>query len=105
MKPTPTPTSTRPRSRYGTLRPYAPQILEWCAEGIDWPLIQARLADLGVNVRMGTLWGYAHRQGWMLIHPYSKHYDDVLAYRFSQGGLTVEDLRQHAKQHLTKSTP
>jgi hypothetical protein len=104
MKPTSTTASTRPRSRYGTLRPFAPQILEWCAQGIDWPLIQARLAELGVTVRMGTLWGYAQRQGWMLIQPYSKHYDDVLDYRFSQGGLTVENLRQHAKQHTPKYT-
>jgi hypothetical protein len=73
---------SKTRSRYGTLRPYA---------------------ELEVTVRMGTLWGYAHRQGWMIIHPYSKHYDGVLAYRFSQGGLTVEELRQHAKQHITKN--
>lgn len=60
MKPTSTPTPTRPRSRYGTLRPCAAQILEWCAQGDDdWPLIRARLAELGVTVRMGTLWGYA----------------------------------------------
>lgn len=104
MKPTPTLNSSRPRSRYGTLRPYAPQILEWCAQGIDWPLIQARLADLGVNVRMGTLWAYAQRQGWMLIHPYSKHYNDVLAYRFSKGDLTVEELRNHAQPQTTKNT-
>jgi hypothetical protein len=103
MKPTSTPTSNRSRSRYGNLRPFAPQILEWCAQGTDWPLIQARLAEQGVIVRMGTLWGYAHRQGWMLIHPYSKHYDDVIAYKFSQGGLTVEDLHELAKQH-TKNT-
>jgi len=95
---------TPKRTRYGILRPYAPQILEWCAQGIDWPLIQARLAELGVSVRMGTLWGYAQRQGWILIHPYSKHYDDVLAYRFSKGSLTVEDLRQHTKHH-DKETP
>ena len=95
---------TPKRTRYGILRPYAPQILEWCAQGIDWPLIQARLAELGVSVRMGTLWGYAQRQGWILIHPYSKHYDDVLAYRFSKGSLTVEYLRQHTKHH-DKETP
>lgn len=94
---------TRSRTRYGALRPFAPQRLEWCSQGTDWTLIQARLAELGVTVHMGTLWGYAHRQGWMLIHPYSKHYDDVLAYRFSQGRLTVEDLRKHAK-HQTKDT-
>ena len=94
---------SKTRSRYRTLRPYAPQILEWCSQGIDWPLIQTSLAELGVIVRMGTLWEYAHRQGWMIIHPYSKHYDDVLAYRFSQGGLTVEELHQHAMQHITKN--
>lgn len=99
MKTPATPPKSRSRSRYGTLRPYAPQILEWCSQGIDWSLIQARLAELGVIVRMGTLWGYAHRQGWMLIHPYSKHYNDVLAYRFTQGSLTVEALRQYAKQN------
>lgn len=100
----PTKSPTLKRTRYGVLRPYAPQILEWCAQGVDWPLIQARLAELGVSVRMGTLWGYAQRQGWMLIHPYSKHYDDALAYRFSQGVLTIEELRQHAKQYPTKNT-
>jgi len=29
---------------------------------------------------------------------------DVLAYRFSKGDLTVEELRQHAKQHTPKYT-
>jgi hypothetical protein len=53
---------------------------------------------------MGTLWGYAQRQGWMLIHPYSKYYDDVLAYRFSRGDLTVEALIEQAKQNTTRNT-
>jgi hypothetical protein len=98
MKAPSAPSKARPRKGYGTLRPFAPQILEWCAQSIDWPHIQARLAELDVIIRMGALWGYAHLQGWMLIHPYSKHFN-VLAFRFSQGGLTVEDLRQQAKQN------
>ena len=89
----------RSRGRYGTLRPHHPQILEWCVEGIEFSLMVARLEELGAFVSISSLWSHCDRRGWLLINPYSSHYDSVVAYKFSQGGLNAEDLPTKRKQH------
>lgn len=87
----------KPRRRYGALRPHHAQLLEWCAEGIEIALMAARLNDMGVSVTLPNLWSHCERHGWLLIHPYSTHYDSVVAYQFSQGGITVEELLKKRK--------
>lgn len=89
------------RARYGSLRPHGHQILEWCVEGVEWTHIHARLTDSGVTISMAALWAHAERKGWLLVHPYSKHFDDVVAYKFSQGTLTVEDLEKLKQPNTT----
>jgi len=100
----PTITNKTRRARYGSLRPHGHKILEWCVEGIEWTHIHARLTDDGVTISMAALWAHAERKGWLAVHPYSKHYDAVIAYKFSRGVLNVEDLEK-LKQPKSKSTP
>ncbi len=87
-----------PRRRYGALRPHHALLLEWCAEGVEMALMTARLNDMGVAVTTPNLWSHCERHGWLLIHPYSTHYNSVVAYQFSQGDLTVEDLQKTRNQ-------
>lgn len=88
---------TKKRRRYGALRPHQGQILEWCAEGVEFSTMAAQLEHIGVSVTVPNLWSHCERHGWLLIHPYSTHYDAVVAYQFSRGDITVEALTEKRK--------
>ena len=86
--------------RFGRLRPVAAKIMEWCIAGLEWTEMQRRLADEnGILITNSALCVFATRHGFVQLHPYSTHYDIVVAYKFSRGDLTVEELKK------TKNTP
>ena len=81
--------------RFGRLRPVAGQIMQWCIAGLEWTEMQRRLAgEHDIQITTSALCVYATRHGYAQLHPYSTHYDPVVAAKFSRGDLTVEDLRQ-----------
>ena len=84
------------RAQYGSLRQHTPKFHEWCAG--EWPLMHARRAAEGVNLVIGTFLTHTMRQGWLLIHSYSQHYNDIIAYRFSRRDLTRGTSRTREKQ-------
>jgi len=43
---------------------------------------------------MTTPWAHADCDGWLLIRPYAKYYDALIAYKFSRGRLAFEDLHR-----------
>lgn len=83
----------KPRGRYGKLRPHREVILRWCLEGKQWVEMADLLREEGVEVTPAAITTLCNREGYVLIHQYSTHYDPAIREKFESGSITASDLK------------